>query len=149
MTDDVLNRLISACSNPNESPFGQWINSIFSVVDGAVEAASIVEKKELFLQLLGSLIDREIIVVFPPEEFYRNGVPTVPCRTNVRNFHDQGATFSNIWDATSTEVTQYIRNNWPESVTESEDEMLNIFWYGNHCPRIGWYDQQTDSVIAS
>ena len=149
MTDDLIDRLIGICSNPHESPYGQWINSLFSVVDGQLEAGSITEKKELFLQLLGILIDRGKIVVFPPEEFYQNGVPTVPCREKFRNYHDHSMNFNNIWDTTSSEVIHYIRNNWPEGVTDAEDEKLNIFWYSDHCPRIGWYDQRTNSIIAS
>ena len=149
MTDDMVNHLIEFCSNPNNPPFGQWISSIFELVDSQNENFSMNEKRDLFLWLLRGLIDKGVIVVFLPEELYMNGVPSVPVREAIRNFHDQSTSFIEIWDVTGADVVEYIRRKWPEGIANPDDEELNIFWYGNYCPRIGWYDPQTKSVIAS
>lgn len=144
-----LDYLIDYCSNPNHAPFGQWIGSLFVLVDSQSESCSMAEKRDLFLCLLKRLIDKGVIVVFPQQDFYLNGVPTVPCRKTFRNYYDSSMSFDSIWDTTGAEVAQYIKEKWPEGVTDPDDEQLNLFWYGNHCPRIGWYDVKSSSVIAS
>ena len=79
--------------------------------------------------------------VFAPHMYDFPGYWTVPCRSV--------GEFRNIWAIPYDQMMDYMRTHWPKEATDANDLVLNDYWYGDYCPRIGWIDEETGEIVAS
>ena len=119
--------------------FGLWISSIFDWREGL----NIHEKKEYFLELVRILMDKRVIVIFPPADIYMS-----------HDFKKEECCYSlydrdDLWRASSEDVVEYIRKHWPDGVMSVHDLKLNDFWYDDVCPGVGWVDDKNKKIIVS
>lgn len=134
MNGDIIDRVYAECVNPEEWPFGLWINALYGVVD--VPELNLVERKEAFLGLAQKLLDDGKIVFFIP-----NGVAL---KARVQGGADS------IWDVSHQEMIAFVRRNWPDGDPNSPGpEEIPFFYDPARCPGIGWVDPETGEVVAS
>lgn len=50
-----------------------------------------------------------------------------------------------IWDISSNEAIEYIRNHMPLDPDYFDDD-TSMYWFGDYCPRIGWVDRETGKI---
>ena len=133
----------------HDSPFGLWINALFDFIPQKPHFNVPFElTRLLFFDVLRILLDKQKVFMFPPEEYYINGELTVKCRT-LPQYDTPDKPLKNIWLATTEEIIGYLHYNWPKGIKNGQDERLNDFWFGSYCPRIGWYDHKSQSIVAS
>ena len=162
LSKEILERLYSECTNRNDSPFGIWINGLFSVVAPPTpylpRTLTFPEQKEAFLYLLERLL-REGRVVLTPPEVIEDGEPYYwliadgysdnrPLRPATR-VDDGGLCRFKVWDVPIEQQIAYIRDAFPKDITGPHDANLNDFWYDGRCPAIGWIDPETGVLWAS
>lgn len=118
--------------------FGNWIHCLFLRGDNKL---FFHEQKEVFFLTLKKLLDDGKVVIFHPDS------PVNMTQEDVQKW---------IWDQSSEDIVQYIRDIFPQDIKDENDDMLTNFWYGfapynssTSCPRIGWIDQDTGELVAS
>jgi hypothetical protein len=130
----VDNEFAEICSI--DGAFGRWIIGLW----GWFPELTFEDQKEAFLILLKRLLDEGKVFLFVPHMMTYNKI-----ETPVRSYRE----YDGIWDISHEAMIDYIRNNWPNDVTDENDEKLISFWYDGVCPWIGWIDPETGNVVAS
>ena len=124
-----------------EASFGCWINALWGFVAVYNEKLEFTEHKEAFFILLRRLLEEERVVLFPPIALRVGVEKKTPCRTV--------GEFQNVWAIPYHQMMDYMRIHWPQEVSDANDSVLNDYWYGDYCPRIGWIDEGTGEIVAS
>lgn len=113
---------------------GLWINAVFGVllpIDDKVKL-SFEEEKEVFFILLEKLTDENKIVFLDSRIAFDNNI----------KLKDK------VWNKSPYEVIQYIKDVFPRSALDENDDELNLFWYDT-CPPIAWVHPKTGELISS
>jgi hypothetical protein len=121
------------------SSFGLWISSLFSAISGWNPGISFYDQKEAFFWLIELLLKNgKIKFIAPGADCYVS-----PNNPKPRfNIYDRGAQ----WQATPTEIINYLRERWPPNALEENDLDLLIFFY--EMPGVIWINDAGDLVAA-
>jgi hypothetical protein len=148
-------------SDVARSAFGCWINAIWGFVPVWLNHdINHTDQKEAFLYLLERLLREGKVLLTPPaliedqEPYYwviADGYAVSgdnPRRPATRAAEDEPNRFR-VWDVPIEKQIAYIRDVFPNNVSDPNDSDLNIFWYDGRCPWIGWIDPETGVLWAS
>lgn len=94
------------------------------------------EENELFLIVLKKLLDKGLVVLYPPSDLVKKG-EFVSTKMDINGY--------GIWDISSSEAIEYIRKHMPLDPDCFDDNTIQ-YWFGDCCPRIGWVDTNTKNV---
>ncbi|WP_157212009.1 hypothetical protein [Sinorhizobium sojae] len=154
----LLDRMYRECLSPGESPFGLWIRALFSVVAWLGADLPFSQQKDAFLVLLERLLrEGKVVLTTPPcldetepgywitSDGYSDREPP---RSAERTDESEPNRFW-VWDVPIERQIEYLRSAFPKDVTAADDSELNLFWYMEECPRIGWLHPETGVLYAS
>lgn len=136
--EERLERMYQECLDPEDSPFGLWINGLFSVVTWIAEDLQFQDQKELFFLLLERLLrEGKVVLVVPVDIDNRD------TKTRIQDGDDR------IWDESVEFIIDYMRQTFPKEAKHEHDMVLNDYWYGTACPHIGWVEPGTGKLVFS
>lgn len=158
LTRALLDRMYEECLNPEASPFGLWIRALFSVPAWLAAELPFSQQKEAFFLILTRLLsEKKVVLTTPPcldesEPGYwivADGYTQhEPQRRADRTDETEPNRFW-VWDVPIERQIEYIRSAFPKDVADEDDSELNLFWYMEKCPRIGWIHPETGVLFAS
>lgn len=147
----ILDILFAESINPNQNPFGLWINALFSVMSPPTpylpRELSFPEQKEAFFLVLERLLREGKAVLLPPWNI-EIGVP-VRKMMEWNYYGDKSISEILVWDIPIEEQIAYFREVFPSNASDPDDSDLNLFWYMGDCPLIGWVSPQNGKIICS
>ena len=109
--------------------FGLWISGLFSAVCGWNPGASFLEKKVFFFTLLEKLLqERKVMFIAPGADCYVSQTNPTPKLTV--------ADTEARWSAPIPEIMNYVRERWPETVSEEND--VELMYYFCELPGLIW-----------
>lgn len=156
-SEDV-EKIYEECLIEENGPFGKWINSLFYLIVRKTGNVSFFDAKEVFFVILNKLIKDGKVVLSPPpclddvEPGYYVISDGYSNRQQYRKAYRADADEPNrfwVWDAPVDKQISYFRSAFPKDVSGPEDVELNLYWYLDKCPRIGWLHPVTGVLYAS
>ncbi len=106
-----------------KNSYDLWVDGIFGAVRGFNKNITLDEQKELFFTIVERLLKDGTIKFTPPNELWHEGY--------------------NIWDASTEEIMQYLRNAFPKEAKHEDDMVLIDYFYGG-IPAVLW--KQEDGI---
>lgn len=125
---DQIEEIISGAENG-------WSNALFSSISFRYPNLSFQEHKELFFELLRTLLDEKRVVFSVPLD---QEVTEERLITRKATGSDGWTTIEDVaWGANSKSIIAYLCERWPADAKDEQDVRLIDFFY-NSVPAISW-----------
>ncbi|WP_140921498.1 hypothetical protein [Limnobaculum xujianqingii] len=96
-----------------------WLSGLFGSIIGWNPGYDIPVYKDMFFNIIRILLDQEVVRFCRPDDPLGRKEP--------------------YWKADSDTIVNYLQENWPDNVTDENDEELNMYFY--EMPAILWRDE--------
>lgn len=95
--------------------FGLWVSALFSAIEGNNKGLSFAAQKEVFFEIVKLWLDQGRIKFCKPSD-----------------------PLSEVWNAPSDQIVEYLKSRWPEDAMDEDNANLNMYFY--EMPAILWVD---------
>lgn len=151
LSEEILDILFEESIDPNQSPFGLWINALFKLMSLPTpylpRELSFAEQKEAFFLVLERLLREKKAVLLPPWNLESDA--PVRKMTEWNDYGDKSDADIWVWDIPIEDQIAYFRRVFPADAADPDDSDLNLFWYMGVSPLIGWIHPDNGKIVCS
>lgn len=151
VSEEILDILFEESIDPNQAPFGLWINSLFQLMSLPTpylpRELSFAEQKEAFFLVLERLLREKKAVLLPPWNIESDA--PVRKMTEWNYYGDKSDADIWVWDIPIEDQIAHFRRVFPADATDPDDSDLNLFWYMGDSPLIGWIHPDNGKIVCS